>query len=192
MFDRLLLFQHVRRPSSTPHTNWQASGFLYNRNVVTVARRSPMKLRPLILLLPFAVTTAFADPLTIQGPEQSQIDTNLPDGGLPPAIGVRNIQVFRASRDKPDLTDGKGWTYNHHVDMACWKGRLYVAWSSGEKDEDTWRGVNSTTLPLTGSPGQFPPNCSHKASRIRCGCISFTPRTVGCSPSPDSAVAKSN
>jgi hypothetical protein len=147
MFDRLLLFQHVRRPSSTPHTNWQASRFLYNRNVVTVARRSPMKLRPLILLLPFAVTTAFADPLTIQGPEQSQIDTNLPDGGLPPAIGVRNIQVFRASRDKPDLTDGKGWTYNHHVDMACWKGRLYVAWSSGEKDEDTWpwREVYSTS-----------------------------------------------
>jgi hypothetical protein len=106
-----------------------------------------MRLCPLLLLLPFAVTAAFADPLTIQGPEQSQIDTNLPDGGLPPAIGVKNIQIFRASRDKPELTDGKGWTYNHHVDMACWKGRLYVAWSSGEKDEDTWpwREVYSTS-----------------------------------------------
>ena len=106
-----------------------------------------MRLRLLILLLPLGVTSALADPILIQGPEQSQIDTNLPDGGLPPAIGVKNIQVFRASRDKPELTDGKGWTYNHHIDMACWKGRLYVAWSSGEKDEDTWpwREVYSTS-----------------------------------------------
>jgi len=106
-----------------------------------------MRLRLLIFLLASAATAAFADPLQIQGPEQSQIDTNLPNGGLPPAIGVKNIQIFRASHDKPELTDGKGWTYNHHVDMACWKGRLYVAWSSGEKDEDTWpwREVYSTS-----------------------------------------------
>ena len=106
-----------------------------------------MRLHPLILLLPLAITSAMADPIQIQGPEQSQIYTNLPDGGLPPVPGVKNIQIFRASRDKPELTDGKGWTYNHHIDMACWKGRLYVAWSSGEKDEDTWpwREVYSTS-----------------------------------------------
>ena len=152
-----------------------------------------MRLRPLILLLPFGITPAFADPIQIQGPEQSQIDTNLPDGGLPPVIGVRNIQIFRASRDKPELADGKGWTYNHHVDMACWKGRLYVAWSSGEKDEDTWpwREVYSTStdgLHLVGSRS----NCSRKACRIRCACISFMPRTAGCWPSPGSAVARSS
>ncbi len=106
-----------------------------------------MRLRLFILVLPFAITTAFADPIQILCPEQSQIDTNLPDGGLPPVPGVKNIQIFRASRDSPELTDGKGWTYNHHVDMACWKGRLYVAWSSAEKDEDTWpwREVYSTS-----------------------------------------------
>jgi len=98
-------------------------------------------------LLLFTFTTAFADPLTIEGPEQSQIDTNLPDGGLPPVPGVQNIQIFRATSDQHAATDGKGWTYNHHVDMACWKGRLYVAWSSGEKDEDVWpwREVYSTS-----------------------------------------------
>src|SRR5580704_2346257 len=114
-----------------------------------------MRLHLLILLLSLAVTTAFADPIQIQGPEQSQINTNLPDGGLLPAIGVKNIQIFRASHDSPELTDGKGWTYNHHIDMACWKGRLYVAWSSGEKDEDTWpwREVYSTSTDgLTWSP----------------------------------------
>ena len=114
-----------------------------------------MRLRPLILLLPYAITSALADPILIQGPEQSHVDLRLSDGALPPAIGVSNIQIFRASRDKPELTDGKGWTYNHHVDMACWKGRLYVAWSSGEKDEDTWpwREVYSTsTNGFTWSP----------------------------------------
>ena len=100
--------------------------------------RRPMRSRLLIVLLPFVVATAFGDPIVIQGPEQARLDLSLPDGGLPPVVGVENIQVFRASRAKPELTDDRGYTYNHHVDMACWKGRLYVAWSSGEKDEDTW------------------------------------------------------
>jgi len=51
---------------------------------------------------------------------------------------VQSYQVFRASRDAPDLTDGRGWTYHHHVDMACWRGRLYVGWNSCERDEDVW------------------------------------------------------
>src|SRR5688572_7845115 len=62
----------------------------------------------------------------------------VPEAGLPIARGVDNIQVFRASRAVPELADQKGWTYHHHVDMACWKGRLYVAWNSCEKDEDVW------------------------------------------------------
>jgi hypothetical protein len=88
------------------------------------------------LLLP---APAWADdPIRIEGLEQSLLSDNLPDGGIPPVVGVRNIQVFRASRDDPALTDGKGFTYNHHVDIACWKGWLYVAWDNGQKDEDTW------------------------------------------------------
>jgi hypothetical protein len=88
------------------------------------------------------------DPIRIEGSEQSALTDKLPDGGLPPAVGVKNIQVFRASRAAADLTDGKGWTYNHHVDIACWAGRLYVAWDNGEKDEDTWpaREVFSTSV----------------------------------------------
>ena len=106
-----------------------------------------MKLLLWLFLFIASVSFAAADPIIIQGPEQSQIDTNLPDSGLPPSPGVQNVQIFRATHDSPDFADGKGWTYNHHVDMACWKGRLYVAWSSGEKDEDTWpwREVYSTS-----------------------------------------------
>ena len=77
-------------------------------------------------------------PVIIAGDEQSRLDPTLPDGGLPPYPGVQSYQVFRASRDVPQLTDGKGWTYHHHVDMACWKGRLYVGWNSCERDEDVW------------------------------------------------------
>ena len=60
---------------------------------------------------------------------------------------MRNIQVFCALRDDPELADGQGFTYNHHVDIACWKGWLYVAWDNGRKDEDTWpaREVYSTS-----------------------------------------------
>ena len=82
----------------------------------------------LALLTVAARGTFAADPIQIDGPEQSKIVKELPDGGLPPVVGVKNVQVFRASRDALDLADGKGWTYNHHMDMASWKGRLYVAW----------------------------------------------------------------
>src|SRR6187551_1411278 len=61
-------------------------------------------------------------PIIIEGDEQSRLGPDRPDGGLPPAVGVQSFQVFRASRDVPELTDDRGWTYHHHVDMACWKG----------------------------------------------------------------------
>jgi hypothetical protein len=97
----------------------------------------------------FICMTAYAadDPIRNEASEQAKIDNTLADGGLPPVIGVRNYQVFRASRDVPEITDGKGWTYNHHMDLAHWQGRLYVAWDNGEKDEDVWpsREVYSTS-----------------------------------------------
>ena len=87
-------------------------------------------------------------PIIIQGPEQSLVDPALPDAGLPPAVGVKSWCVFRALRDVPELTDGRGWTYHHHVDIACWRGRLYVGWNSCERDEDVWpaRELYSTSL----------------------------------------------
>src|SRR5687767_14346968 len=78
------------------------------------------------------------DPLIIEGPEQSMLDESLADGGLPWAAGVESYQVFRASKAVPEITDGRGWTYHHHVDIACWRGRLYVGWNSCERDEDVW------------------------------------------------------
>ncbi len=101
-------------------------------------RRMLARVLFLVLLLISAAPARADDPIVIHGPEQASLDPSLHSGGLEPARGVANIQVFRASRAAPDLTDGKGWTYHHHVDLAAWRGRLYVAWNSTEKDEDVW------------------------------------------------------
>ncbi|HVU32905.1 MAG TPA: hypothetical protein VHE61_05685 [Opitutaceae bacterium] len=84
----------------------------------------------------------------IQIKSAPKIDLSKPDGGLAPVAGVENIAVFRASRAAPDRAEGKGYTYNHHPDIAVWHGRLYVAWDSGQKDEDTWpaRELYSTSV----------------------------------------------
>jgi hypothetical protein len=80
----------------------------------------------------------FAEPIIIEGPEQSLLDPALADLGLPPAVGVQSFCVFRASKAAAEITDQKGYTYHHHVDMACWRGRLYVGWNSCQRDEDVW------------------------------------------------------
>lgn len=87
-------------------------------------------------------------PIIIEGDETSKLDPLLADGGLPPIPGVENRCVFRATRSRPDLADQLGYTYHHHVDAAIWRGRLYVAWNSCERDEDVWpsRELLSTSL----------------------------------------------
>lgn len=78
-------------------------------------------------------------PLVYEGPALP--DPKSPDGRLRYSPGVQNIQVYRANRKSSALFrtaqgDAPGWTYHHHVDMACWRGRLYVAWGTTPKDED--------------------------------------------------------
>jgi hypothetical protein len=75
-------------------------------------------------------------PIVVLGDEQSLINMDLPDGGLPPIPGVHNLQLLRTTRDRPDLAESGGWTYAHHQDLAAWRGRLYAAWAMNPKDED--------------------------------------------------------
>jgi hypothetical protein len=75
-------------------------------------------------------------PIEVMGDDQKTVNLNLPDGGLKPVVGVQNFQVLRASRNRPELADGNGWTYAHHQDLAVWKGRLYAAWAMTPQDED--------------------------------------------------------
>jgi hypothetical protein len=66
-------------------------------------------------------------------------DANAPDGRLMYSPGVQNIQIYRGNR-KPNafFGDGPGYTYHHHIDLACWKGRFYAVWDMSPIHEDTF------------------------------------------------------
>jgi hypothetical protein len=121
----------------------------------------------LALMLSFSAGAAEKpdEPLHIVAPELAKLDFTRTDGGLNPVTGLRTFVVFRANKEQPELSDGRGWTFHHHPDLASWSGRLYVGWSSCERDEDT--GV-SRELFRTSTDGEhwspvtelFPPGVS--------------------------------
>ncbi|MDQ3812573.1 MAG: exo-alpha-sialidase, partial [Armatimonadota bacterium] len=78
------------------------------------------------------------EPIRIVGPEIAKLNFKRSDGGLERYPGTQTVVIFRANRENPEKSDGRGWTYHHHPELAVWKGRLYVGWNSCEKDEDTW------------------------------------------------------
>lgn len=51
-------------------------------------------------------------------------------GQLSPAVGVHNIQAFRANREHPELTGGHSWTYNHAPMLAFWHQTFYLEYLS--------------------------------------------------------------
>jgi hypothetical protein len=57
------------------------------------------------------------------------------DGQLAPVVGVHNIQVVRANREHPDVSNGNGWTYNHQPMLAYWNNRFYVQYLADPADE---------------------------------------------------------
>ena len=64
-----------------------------------------------------------------------------PDGHLMYSPGVQNVQISRANRKHPpsfplDPENHLGWTYQHHIGIGCWKGKLYSVWDMTHKDED--------------------------------------------------------
>jgi len=91
-------------------------------------------------------------------------DSKAPDGRLMYSPGVQNIQVYRGNRKPSSLFDGgPGYTYHHHIDLACWKGRFYAVWDMSPVDEDTFpcRLVYSTSsdgFNWTEPKDLYPPN----------------------------------
>jgi hypothetical protein len=51
-------------------------------------------------------------------------------GQLSPAVGVHNIQVFRANRQHPEWAGDDGYTYNHAPMLAYWNNRFYLEYLS--------------------------------------------------------------
>lgn len=73
-----------------------------------------------------------ADTAHYTGSTLSNIDYH--HGQLQPAIGVHNIQVFRADRGRAG-EQGQNWTYNHGTDLAYWNDTFYMAYLSNPVGE---------------------------------------------------------
>lgn len=52
------------------------------------------------------------------------------------ASGLETYYVIRSNREHPELSEGLGWTYQHHPDIAVWHGRFYDGWNSCKIDEE--------------------------------------------------------
>src|SRR6476660_1354517 len=61
-------------------------------------------------------------------------------GQLSPAIGVHNIQVFRANRQHPEKASNIDWTYNHAPMLAYWNNQFYLEYLSTPVGEHVFPG----------------------------------------------------
>jgi len=99
-----------------------------------MSRRSITQLFCLLVLV--AAAQAAEPPVRYLG--KPLPDPTRPDGGLRPVVGVQNYQVFRATRLHPELSDGRGWTYNHAQMITYWRGCFYVEFINSPMDEHGW------------------------------------------------------
>ncbi|WP_346238615.1 exo-alpha-sialidase [Niabella insulamsoli] len=82
----------------------------------------------------FSVTTLFAqDTARYVGTTLSNVDYH--HGQLTPAVGVHNIQVFRANREHPEWAGGMNWTYNHQPMLCYWNNTFYLHFLSNPVGE---------------------------------------------------------
>lgn len=89
-------------------------------------KRNKIWLAPVLLMLVHAAQAQ--DTLRYTGTDLVNADYH--HGQLVPAMGVHNIQTFRANREHPELADGLNWTYNHAPMLAWWKGTFYLEYLS--------------------------------------------------------------
>lgn len=68
------------------------------------------------------------DTVKYTGTTLSNVDYH--HGQLSPAVGVHNIQVFRANREHPELAGGMNWTYNHQPMLAYWNNTFFLEFLS--------------------------------------------------------------
>lgn len=88
-----------------------------------------------LLILSFTAFTGFAQQDTAKyiGKILSNVDYH--HGQLTPAVGVHNIQVFRANREHPEWAGGMNWTYNHQPMLAYWNNAFYLHFLSNPVGE---------------------------------------------------------
>ncbi|MGB8193206.1 MAG: exo-alpha-sialidase [Chitinophagaceae bacterium] len=129
-----------------------------------------------ILCLVAACSIAATAQDTVRYTGKTLVNVDYHHGQLRPAVGVHNIQVFRANRQQPDKTSypnslnkyAPNWTYNHAPMIAYWNGNFYLQFLSdpvGEhvppgqtfmfssKDGYSWRFLDAVFPPYKIPPG---------------------------------------
>lgn len=91
----------------------------------------------LLCLLSMPISQA-QDTLKYTGEAMANVDYH--HGQLTPAIGVHNIQVFRANREFPNLVNGHNFTYNHQPFIAYWNDTYYLQFLSNPVGEHVAEG----------------------------------------------------
>lgn len=94
-----------------------------------------------------ALTAAGPAPLAYVGTEKA---TPAANGGLRPAVGVHNVEVVRANRTTSPHADGLLHSYLHQPMLAYWKGKFYLEYLSGPRDEHENPCVTSLTTSVDG------------------------------------------
>ncbi len=88
----------------------------------------------LAALFPVAPAVRAAEKPVVTYTDSVRPDTSA-DGGLRLAVGVQNIQVYRANRTAPTHLDHLTDTYLHQPMLAWWRGKFYLEYLSGPRDE---------------------------------------------------------
>ena len=120
-------------------------------------------------------------PLAYVGTQAATTDA---DGGLRPAVGVHNFQVFRANRSTPEHADFLCDTYLHQPMLAWWRGRFYLEYLSAARNEHDPSTATSLT---TSSDGRSwdPPRIIFPAFALADGTKTITHQRMGFYVSPD-------
>src|SRR5215203_2972501 len=77
---------------------------------------------------------------TVRYTGSTLVNVDYHHGQLSPAVGVHNIQTFRANREHPELAGGTSWTYNHAPMIAYWNNQFYLQFLSNPVGEHVPRG----------------------------------------------------
>src|SRR5215210_1631190 len=80
-----------------------------------------------------SISVAAQDTVRYTGSTLVNVDYH--HGQLSPAVGVHNIQTFRANREHPEWAGGTNWTYNHAPMLAYWNNQFYLEFLSNPVGE---------------------------------------------------------
>ncbi|MDP4274707.1 MAG: six-hairpin glycosidase [Bacteroidota bacterium] len=104
----------------------------------------------LVFSLIFGLGVSLNAQETIRYTGNTLVNIDYHHGQLSPAVGVHNIQVFRANRQHPELAEGSGWTYNHAPMLAYWNNLFYLEYLSDSVSESVAPGQTLLTTSKDG------------------------------------------